>query len=79
MEERRNEEKKTMLDKELYTYTMYLLENRKSVKGRVVKGVMEMYGTYLAVLFRHFNLPNFVPLTDKYPKRKMSLILTRES
>ena len=77
MEERRNEEKKTMLDKELYTYTMCLLENRKSVKG-----VMEMYGTYLAVLFRHFNLPNFVPLTDKYDKyqkRKMCLILTRES
>ena len=74
MEERRNEEKKTMLDKELYTYTMCLLENRKSVKG-----IMEMYGTYLAVLFRHFNLPNFVPLTDKYQKRKMSLILTRES
>ena len=63
-----------MLDKELYTYTMCLLENRKSVKG-----VMEMYGTYLAVLFRHFNLPNFVPLIDKYQKRKMSLILTRES
>ena len=74
MEERRNEEKKTMLDKELYTYTMCLLENRKSVKG-----VMEMYGTYLAVLFRHFNLPNFVLLTDKYQMRKMSLILTRES